>query len=64
MDKTTLHNRRFKVSWVNRKLVPRSNMVVSYKLPAIIVSDDLQGFEQISLQFKANLQRLNSFYKI
>ena len=64
MDKTTLYNRRFKVSWVNRKLIPRSNMVVSYKLPAIIISDDLQGFEQISLQFKANLQRLNSFYKI
>jgi len=64
MSKTTLYNRCFKVSWVNRKLIPRSNMVVSYKLPAIIVSSDLQGFEQIPLQFKANLQRLNSFYKI
>jgi ribosomal protein S4 len=64
MDKTTLYNRRFKVSWVNRKLIPRSNMVVSYKLPAIIVSSDLRGFEQIPLRFKANLQRLNNFYKI
>ncbi len=64
IDKTTLHSSHFKVSWVNRKVIPRSNMVVSYKLPAIIVSDDLKGLEQISLQFRANLQKLNSFYKI
>lgn len=64
IDKTTLYNRRFKVSWVNRKIIPRSNMVVSYKLPAIIMSNDLKGLEQIPLQFRANLQRLNSFYKI
>jgi ribosomal protein S4 len=64
INKSTLHNNRFKASWVNRKIVPRSNMVISYKLPAIIISDDLKGLEQISLQFRANLQKLNSFYKI
>src|SRR5690554_2981636 len=64
INKTTLHNSRFKVSWVNRKIVPRSNMVVSYKLPAIIISNDLKGFEEIPLRFRANLQKLNRFYKI
>jgi len=53
----------FGISRANRKLVPRSNMVVSYKLPAIIVSGNLKGSHQIHFRFRSNTRLLNRFYK-
>lgn len=53
----------FGISRANRKLIPRSNLVVSYKLPAIIVSGNLKGPHQVHFRFRPNARLLNRFYK-
>lgn len=53
----------FGLSRANRKLIPRSNLEVSYKLPAIIVSGNLKGSHQIHFRFRSNTRLLNRFYK-
>lgn len=58
-----LGNRALRLNWVTRKVIPNSNLLVSYKLPAVIMAEDFEGLQDFRFSFQASSRKLSRFYK-